>query len=214
MPNTPTHDFLTVASSVVMTPALFSMMRVSEVAQPSAVIVASVVCVAHNVSGLLFSPDLDLDSRIHQRWGILLFIWKPYKWVIPHRHFWSHGLVLPPILRLVYFFMMMLGLLFVIESMVRYTGLPLPTWHATIAKQCMDWFVAHPIITLSMVVGFITGGAVHSIADWIVTGGKKLLRVLFSSRTRPAYTRKSNPWSGVHTRWLFDPFSDDHPRHY
>jgi uncharacterized metal-binding protein len=69
MPNTPTHDFLTVATSLVMAPSIYSILRTAEVIQPSAVIVTTVIVVAHNVSGILFSPDLDLDSRIHKRWG-------------------------------------------------------------------------------------------------------------------------------------------------
>ncbi len=209
MPNTPTHDFLTIATSLVMTPALFSMLRVSEVPQTSSVLAVSVICVAHNVSGMLFSPDLDLDSRIHQRWGILLFIWKPYKWVIPHRHFWSHGLVLPPLIRLGYFFFMIIALLFVVETGLRLSGVPLPTWHATLAQACLDWFVTNPVVTVCMAFGFVTGGAVHSVADWFVSGGKKLLRVLFSPRSRVSRKALVAPID-----WLFNPFSDSHPRHY
>lgn len=193
-----------------MTPALFSILRVSDVAQTTAVLIVSVVCVAHNVSGMLFSPDLDLDSRIHQRWGLLLFIWKPYKWCIPHRHFWSHGLVLPPLLRLGYFFAMIIGLIFVIETVMLQFGLPFPVLHMSIAQAIMDWFVANPLITLSMACGFVTGGAVHTIADWIVSGGKKLLRMLFLPRQSQA-ARKA---FGGASDWMINPFSDTTPRHY
>jgi len=212
MPNTPVHDFLTVATSLVMTPAIYSILRTAEVVQSSAVIVTTVICVAHNVSGMLFSPDLDLDSRIHKRWGILLFIWKPYKWCIPHRHFWSHGLIIPPLLRLGYFFGMLIMLIFAAEVIARIFGFPLPDYHQSFAKSIIDWFVSHPIITLSTALGFITGGAVHSIADWVVTGGKHLIRMLFVPPRQPArVAQKSVPGSMM---WLFNPFSRVRPDHF
>ena len=41
--------------------------------------------------GLWLSPDLDTRSNALRRWGILRFIWWPYRRVLPHRSFWSHG---------------------------------------------------------------------------------------------------------------------------
>jgi len=40
---------------------------------------------AHLLSGIMFSPDLDLDSAIDDRWGIFFWIWRPYMWLVPHR---------------------------------------------------------------------------------------------------------------------------------
>ena len=37
---------------------------------------------------------------------------------------------------------------------------------------------AYPEETSVFVLGFITGSAAHSIADWLVTGGKRYLRML------------------------------------
>ncbi|NBU62966.1 MAG: metal-binding protein [Chloroflexia bacterium] len=212
MPNTPTHDFLTVATSLIMTPAIYSILRTAEVDQSAAVVVTTVIFLAHNISGLLFSPDLDLDSRIHKRWGILLFIWKPYKWCIPHRHFWSHGLVIPPIMRLGYFFGMVIMLIFATEVTAQIFGFPLPNYHQSVAKSIIDWFIVNPIITLSIAFGFVTGGAVHSIADWVVTGGKYVLRALFVPPGHaPRVARKRAPTSVM---WLFNPFSRVRPDHF
>ena len=41
--------------------------------------------------GLWLSPDLDTRSNALRRWGVLRFIWWPYRRVCPHRSFWSHG---------------------------------------------------------------------------------------------------------------------------
>lgn len=100
--------------------------------------------------------------------------------------------------------------MYVVEFSIRMAGLPLPTWHATIAQAVLDWFVARPVVTLSVAFGFVTGGAVHSIADWLVSGGKKLLRVLFLPR-RPGVVHKALP---VPFDWMINPFSDSRPSHY
>ena len=43
------------------------------------------------VGGLWLSPDLDTRSNALRRWGPLAFLWWPYRRLIPHRSFWSHG---------------------------------------------------------------------------------------------------------------------------
>lgn len=53
-------------------------------------------------AGLMFSGDLDLPSVQYRRWGLLRWIWKPYQWWIPHRSPLSHGILLGPLVRLVY----------------------------------------------------------------------------------------------------------------
>lgn len=57
-------------------------------------------------AGLMFGPDLDLQSRPYNRWGPLRFIWKPYQVALPHRSVLSHGPVLGTVLRIGYFLVM------------------------------------------------------------------------------------------------------------
>lgn len=54
-------------------------------------------------SGLMFGPDLDLNSRPYHRWGPLRFMWKPYQAAISHRSKLSHGPLLGTVIRIVYF---------------------------------------------------------------------------------------------------------------
>lgn len=54
-------------------------------------------------SGLMFGPDLDLDSKPYRRWGPLKFLWKPYQAALPHRSKFSHGPILGTVIRIVYF---------------------------------------------------------------------------------------------------------------
>jgi uncharacterized metal-binding protein len=54
------------------------------------------------LGGIFLSPDLDTKSRPFYRWGVLRFIWTPYQWMAPHRSWLSHGIVIGPVLRVLY----------------------------------------------------------------------------------------------------------------
>jgi len=53
--------------------------------------------------GLMFGPDLDIQSRQYTRWGIFRFIWFPYKIIFRHRSRWSHGIIFGTLIRVLYF---------------------------------------------------------------------------------------------------------------
>lgn len=57
-------------------------------------------------AGLMFGPDLDLQSRPYRRWGPLRFIWKPYQAALSHRSTLSHGPMLGTVVRVAYFLVM------------------------------------------------------------------------------------------------------------
>jgi len=212
MPNRAVHDFLTVASSVIITPVTYSILSGIPEVSGWATIIAALVFVSHNVSGILFSPDLDMDTHIHKRWGIFYVLWVPYQMVIPHRHFWSHGLVLPPLLRLGYFFWMCLLALFVVETIAAYFGLAVPNLQQSVTRLVLTYVTAHPYECVTIAAGFVSGAAVHSIADWLVSGGTKLVRLVFVPPRRGTTKSATTPGS-VSSRWLFDPFSSESPRH-
>jgi uncharacterized metal-binding protein len=214
MPNTPVHDFLTVASGVVIAPGIYGALYEAQLSTQSAVSVTALIFASHIISGVYFSPDLDLDSRIHKRWGWFFYIWLPYKWIIPHRHFWSHGLILPPLVRLGYFFCMIIGTLFILEKIAAAVGVDLPIGHTSVAWSIIDWIGQNQLVSMSVAVGFISGSAVHSIADWLHSGGKKLFRTLFIPRRGTATARKGIDFSQAGVRWLFDPFTHEHPHHF
>tara|TARA_Y100001968_G_scaffold330080_1_gene380964 strand:- start:1893 stop:2267 length:375 start_codon:yes stop_codon:yes gene_type:complete len=54
------------------------------------------------IGGLWLSPDLDIHSEPAKRWGIIQFIWMPYRILIPHRSFFSHGPLIGSSLRISY----------------------------------------------------------------------------------------------------------------
>ena len=58
----------------------------------------------HLFSGLMLSPDLDVDigSHPYRRWGPFRIIWQPYMRAIGHRSRLSHGPVVGTFLRILY----------------------------------------------------------------------------------------------------------------
>jgi uncharacterized metal-binding protein len=59
--------------------------------------------------GLMFGPDLDIQSRQYTRWGVFRFLWLPYRMMFRHRSRWSHGIIFGTLIRVIYFaFMLMI----------------------------------------------------------------------------------------------------------
>ena len=179
MPGARTHDVITVVTGAALAP--FSYVALLSLGQPAeaATLDTAVLVGAHLLSGIMFSPDLDLDSAIDDRWGIFFWIWRPYMWLVPHRSRWlSHGLVVSAILRLLYFYLV-LTLLFVSMAWVLgRLGIVVPDYHIRATNYLLALMRTHPHEVLAFVVGFVTGGAAHTIADWLVTGGKRYIRRL------------------------------------
>jgi len=50
----------------------------------------------------MFGPDLDIYSVQYKRWGYLKLIWLPYRKLLRHRSWLSHGPIIGTILRLIY----------------------------------------------------------------------------------------------------------------
>jgi uncharacterized metal-binding protein len=176
MPGAHTHDAITFVTGAALAPLIYTAQVSAGAETRTAMVYGGVAVAAHMLSGMLFSPDLDLDSRIDNRWGIFFWIWRPYNWLIPHRHFWSHGLVLPPLLRLLYFYLVIVILLSGGAWLLGLVGIVVPDYPGRITETLLSVARDHPRETWWFVVGFVTGGAAHSIADWMVTGGKRYLR--------------------------------------
>src|SRR6478736_4542956 len=88
LPNASTHDVITLVSVAAMDAAYF---RFAPHPDPTA---AAVFTLTYLFAGYACAGDLDLDSREYRRWGLLRFLWWPYRTLVPHRSWISHGLVL------------------------------------------------------------------------------------------------------------------------
>jgi uncharacterized metal-binding protein len=203
MPGARAHDLITVVTGVTLAPLTYSVLTQSGVAPDVALANTGILVGAHLVSGIMFSPDLDLDSRIDDRWGIFFWIWRPYMWFVPHRHrLLSHGLVISQLLRLVYFYTVIVLLLSGGAWVLERIGIVIPDYHRQVSNALLDLVVEHPREAWSFVVGFCTGGAAHTIADWLVTGGIRYLNGMGFRVTRdysdhdrwPASRRRTRSW--------------------
>src|ERR1044071_4465364 len=65
--------------------------------------VTAITTAAMVFGGLMFGPDLDIQSRQYTRWGPLRFLWWPYKVALPHRSRLSHSILLGTWIRVIYF---------------------------------------------------------------------------------------------------------------
>src|SRR6266540_4651979 len=179
MPGARAHDVITGVTGLALAPIGYSAL-VGMGLLPDAAMRASAILVgAHLLSGIMFSPDLDIDSAIDNRWGIFFWIWRPYMWLVPHRsRLLSHGLVIAPLLRLLYFYGVVMGVLIGGAWLLGQVGITVPQLHTRLSDAVFGLVRDYPREAWSFVVGFMAGSAAHSIADWLVTGGKRYLRQL------------------------------------
>lgn len=161
MPGYRVHDFLTVAAGAALAPGYWALAPRPDL--PAAVVLAG-SCL---LSGLLFSPDLDVRSHPRRRWGPASALWWPYQIAIPHRSWVSHGLIIGPLARLAYFLAMVYGCLWGLLWAVNAWLAPVDRnglargwrWELTLfMRRHPEW------VTLAL-AGFVIGGLVHTAAD-------------------------------------------------
>lgn len=164
MPAGRTHDLLTLVSAAAATPLILNLPEIN------ALNYASLVG-AYLGSSYLFSNDLDLSSNSYDRWGPLRFIWYPYQRLVPHRSRISHGFVIGPLLRVVYFisvtFIILYGLLTIVDwlgASLDQGGL-LQVWTGRLYSLIAD----HPVTLNYFLIGFVLSGALHTAVDLVTT---------------------------------------------
>jgi uncharacterized metal-binding protein len=148
--------------------------------------VTSAVTASYLFSGLMFGPDLDTRSVQVRRWGLLRWIWWPYRRLVPHRSQLSHGVLVGTFLRLVYLtivFCVLAGLL--AYGLQQYGNVPvfreLKATYPTLARQTAQWewkFVVWILLGLEL------GAISHIIADTLVSSVKRQSKRLKVFRRR------------------------------
>jgi uncharacterized metal-binding protein len=171
MPGARTHDFITVATAVAATPVA---LRLGLTPGETGIFAG-----AYLFSGLFFSPDLDLHSTPYMRWGPLRVLWLPYQAVVRHRSWVSHSFLVGPLVRIVYFTLLLAGLalggllLLNLATPIDPTG---TLWR--VASQIGGYLSRHPVASVCALLGFFGSGAAHVSADLIQTGFKHWRRRL------------------------------------
>jgi uncharacterized metal-binding protein len=161
MPGHRVHDGLTVAAAAALPPGYYLL---SPAPDP---VTAAVLAGACLISGVMFSPDLDLPSRSRRRWGPAGVLWAPYEKLVPHRSWVSHSVVAGPILRLLYFVGVLYLLLWCLLWAVKEWLIPVDrnalvrSWR----EAALAFAAAHPGWSSAALFGFLLGALVHTIAD-------------------------------------------------
>ena len=134
--------------------------------------VAAAATTATLFGGLMFGPDLDIQSKQYTRWGVFRFLWFPYKVVFRHRSRWSHGIIFGTLIRVVYFAavltLVVWGAVYLRAALV--AGGPAPGWREVVgAWQAIEAYaLAYGVdgrVLLSALAGLWWGAASHTLTD-------------------------------------------------
>jgi uncharacterized metal-binding protein len=171
MPDGRTHDSITLVTASFAAPISLGLAFDGNPGR------AILLLASYLVSGLLFSDDLDIDSIEYKRWRLLRFLWLPYQKLVPHRSRLSHGLIIGPALRILYFaavctLALWLGLLALSRLLPLDAHGVVGDLLSAIARSIID----HPDGWAIALLGFIGGGLSHTIADWLWTWWRHIWR--------------------------------------
>jgi uncharacterized metal-binding protein len=194
MPDGYTHDALTLVAASFAAPISLGLIFDGNPGQ-GALFVGSFL-----VSGLLFSDDLDIHSIEYRRWRQLRYLWLPYQKLIPHRSWLSHGLIVGPALRILYFAVVFTLFVWAVLTALSHV-VPLDAsglvggWLAAIGQSIID----HPGWWATAFAGFVLGGMLHSLADWLWTWWRHLWKApvlrpqLYDAATEPRHHGMPTP---------------------
>ncbi|TRT76675.1 MAG: metal-binding protein [Microcystis aeruginosa Ma_AC_P_19900807_S299] len=153
MPSGRTHDRITL---ILLPPIAGASFLVSGSGKLTLLLLASYL-----FSGFLFGPDLDIHSVQYKRWGYLRWLWLPYRSMIRHRGWLSHGLLIGTIFRLFYFgsFLLLAAIVII--------------W----PQQAIALWQQYPRVAIAIFLGLELGAMSHSCSDWIGSAYKRSRKV-------------------------------------
>ena len=174
MPSGRTHDLVTCA----LAPPVFVVAQM----YGGDLLLSGVTAVAMVFAGLMFGPDLDLQSKQYQRWGPLRFIWYPYMLMTGHRSRLSHGLILSTPVRILYFLIAVIVCSTTALYAQRYYLYgDQTTWMAAFNQISADlivfWQETDRRYLWAAFAGLWLGAAIHTLTDVLGSIAKKLWRM-------------------------------------
>lgn len=148
MPSGKTHNVINIVSLPVILLSLYLLSsRYHVLNQYMNLRIISVFTASYLFGTFFLSPDLDIESSSYERWGILRFLWWPYKVLFKHRGI-SHHPVFGPL---------------TILANLALISIPL-LWLAGISISSLP----HDI-TAAVVLGIIISNEIHIVVDKIVS---------------------------------------------
>jgi uncharacterized metal-binding protein len=173
MPSGKTHDLVTL---FIAAPTFFASYFYTKDITLSLLVTAGTL-----FGGLMFGPDLDINSNQYQRWGPLRICWWPYRVAFSHRSRFSHGIFLGTVIRIIYF-IAVVGLLVALGLYVYEVwqgGAPRSGDVIIIAaRRVLDLLrKVDRAQLLATFIGLWWGSASHTILDLTVTTIKQLFKI-------------------------------------
>lgn len=124
---------------------------------------------------LMLGPDLDTRSIHFKRWGLLRWIWIPYRGSLRHRSPLSHWPLVGTVVRVVYVlvwtFLLCLGSMALVNEVFQIGW----TW-ADIATIIGRSLREHRAAWIVIGIGLEVGALSHYLADWGVSTSKRVRR--------------------------------------
>jgi uncharacterized metal-binding protein len=186
MPSGRTHDSITLWSLPLLAGLTLGVTKSGTL--------ALLVSGAFLFSGLMFGPDLDIHSQQYKRWGVLRWIWLPYRKSMRHRSRLSHGFLLGTIGRMVYLAIWLAGFgsVFILASAIVQYGVGLINdWQASTQQMffsttqfLLQTVQRHPQELAAVAIGCELGAMSHSLSDWIGSALKRWQKRKNTARKR------------------------------
>jgi uncharacterized metal-binding protein len=174
MPSGKTHDritFLLILPTFLAAYALTYQLEVSVLAT-----------LAMLFGGLMFGPDLDINSRQYHRWGPLRLLWWPYQKAFSHRSIFTHGIVVGTIVRIGYFCLVVTLVAFIGIYLLQFWQGKDPNAEillSNITSPAIKIIQAIPLNYLvAIFAGIWLGAASHTLADVVTTTFKQIIKSL------------------------------------
>lgn len=172
MPSGRTHDSITLWSLPIVAGGTFALTQSGNL--------TLLVSGGFLFGGLMFGPDLDIYSQQYKRWGILRWIWLPYRKQLRHRSIWSHGLIVGTTGRILYLAVWLVifsATAILIGAIARHGA---ANWQHSaqqdflggiqVVARSMQQF---SIEWIALIVGLELGAMSHSLSDWIGSAIKR-----------------------------------------
>jgi len=116
MPSHKTHDkigtMLLIPILIISIPILILYVKMSYLNIFINIIIFSI---SYLFATYFLSPDLDINSKVFDRWKVLKIFWCPYKELFKHRQL-SHNIIFGPISIISYFTFLIIGFLLLIHA--------------------------------------------------------------------------------------------------
>ena len=169
MPSGRTHDSITLWSLPIVAAITFGLTQSANL--------TLLVSGGFLFAGLMFGPDLDIYSQQYRRWGILRWIWLPYRRSMKHRSMFSHGAIIGTIGRVLYLGIWagLFAIAAIIINAIAQQSLGTISQWQTIAQssisrtfhQTIQLIQRSPVQCFALAIGLELGAMSHSVSDWI-----------------------------------------------